>query len=132
MMNTVLVVDDRPDARESMARPLGAAGFDVRETATGREALRLARLQVDVILLDLVLPDMDGFDVLRRLKADPVTRDIPVILKTASLLEEGHRELGLEAGAVAYFAEPFDRQSLVAALRRLLAEPRPPRPSRTE
>ncbi len=131
-MNTVLVVDDRPDARESMTRPLAAAGFDVRETATGRDALRLARLHVDAILLDLVLPDMDGFDVLRALKADPATGDIPVILKTAAYLEDGHRELGLEAGAVAYFAEPFDRQSLVAAVRRLLAEPRAPRPSRTE
>ena len=90
-MNTVLVVDDRPDARESMTRPLAAAGFDVRETATGRDALRLARLQVDAILLDLVLPDMDGFDVLRALKADPATGDIPVILKTAAYLEDGHR-----------------------------------------
>ena len=122
-MNTVLVVDDRPDARESMTRPLAAAGFDVRETATGRDALRLARLQVDAILLDLVLPDMDGFDVLRALKADPATGAIPVILKTAAHVEDRHRELGLEAGAVAYFAEPFDRQSLVAVVRRLLTMP---------
>jgi two-component system, OmpR family, response regulator PrrA len=53
MMNTVLVVDDRPDARYSLARPLAHAGFDVREAATGREALRLARLQVDAIVLDI-------------------------------------------------------------------------------
>jgi DNA-binding response OmpR family regulator len=58
-MNTVLVVDDRPDARDSMTRPLAAAGFDVRETARGRDAVRLARSHVDAILLDLVLPDMD-------------------------------------------------------------------------
>jgi CheY-like chemotaxis protein len=122
IVNTVLVVDDRPDSRYSMARPLAAAGFDVRETATGREALRLARLQVDAIVLDLVLPDMDGYEVLRRLKTDPVTRNIPVILKTAVLLEDGHRELGLAAGAADYFAEPFDPQALIASVRGALGD----------
>jgi DNA-binding response OmpR family regulator len=121
-MHTVLVVDDRPDARYKIARPLAAAGFDVRETATGRDALRLARLQVDAIVLDLVLPDMDGYEVLRRLKADALTRDIPVILKTAARLEDGDRELGLHAGAADYFAEPFDPQVLVAAVRRVLGD----------
>ena len=119
-MATVLVVDDRPDARYSMARPLAAAGFDVRETATGRDALRLARLQTDAIVLDLVLSDMDGYEVLRRLKADPVTTSIPVILKTAVHLDDGHRQGGLQAGAAAYFAEPFDPQALIAAVRRVL------------
>ncbi len=80
-MGTVLVVDDRPDARYSLARPLAAAGFDV---------LRLARLQVDAIVLDIILPDIDGYEVLQQLKADPTTRDIPVILKTAAHVEEGH------------------------------------------
>jgi CheY-like chemotaxis protein len=121
-MRTVLVVDDRPDARYKIAGPLGAAGFDVRETATGRDALRLARLQVDAIVLDLVLPDMDGYEVLRRLKADALTRDIPVILKTAARLEDGDRELGLDAGAAAYFAEPFDPQALIAAVREVLGD----------
>ena len=121
-MNTVLVVDDRPDARYSMARPLVAAGFDVRETATGRDALRLARLQVDAIVLDLVLQDMDGYDVLQRLKTDPATRSIPVILKTSIRLEDGHRQRGLEAGAADYFTEPFDTQALVAVVRRVLGD----------
>jgi DNA-binding response OmpR family regulator len=105
-----------------MARPLAAAGFDVRETATGREALRLARLQVDAIVLDLILPDIDGYEVLRRLKADPATSHIPVILKTAAPREEGHRHLGLAAGAAAYFAEPFDVQALIAAVRGVLGD----------
>ena len=121
-MHTVLVVDDRPDARHRMTQPLGAAGFDVRETATGRDALRLARLQPDVILLDLVLPDTDGYEVLRQLKADPTTRHIPVIVKTAAHLDDGHRQLALEAGAAAYFADPFDAQALVAAARRVLGD----------
>jgi two-component system NtrC family sensor kinase len=127
-VNTILVVDDRPAARYSMARPLAAAGFDVRETATGRDALRLARLHVDAIVLDIVLPDMDGFDVLRRLKADPETSDIPVILKTAASFDDGQRDLGLEAGAAAYFADPFDRQALIAAVRGALGDSAYPRP----
>ena len=120
--NTVLVVDDRPDARYSMARPLAAAGFDVRETATGREALRLARLQVDAIVLDLVLPDMDGYDVLRKLKDDPATHNIPVILKTAVYLDDGHRQVALDAGAAEYFAKPFDTQALITTVRRVLGD----------
>jgi DNA-binding response OmpR family regulator len=121
-MSTVLVVDDRPDARYSMARPLTAAGFDVRETATGRDALRLARLHPDAIVLDLVLPDIDGYEVLRRLKADPLTESIPVILKTARRLEDGHRQRGLDAGAADYFAEPFDTQALVAVVRGVIGD----------
>jgi two-component system cell cycle response regulator len=115
-----LVVDDRPDARYSMARPLTAARFDVRETATGRDALRLARLQVDAIVLDLVLPDFDGYEVLRRLKTDPATMNIPVILKTAVLREDGHRQRALDAGAADYFAEPLHTQALIAVVRRVL------------
>ena len=82
-MPIVLVVDDVPGARYSMVRPLAAAGFDIRETASGRDALRLARVQPAVIILDIVVHDMDGFDVLHQLKSDRVTKDIPVVLKTA-------------------------------------------------
>ena len=122
MRNTVLVVDDRPDARSSIGHPLATAGFDVRETATGREALRLARLQVDAIVLDLALPDMTGYDVLRKLKDDPATHNIPVIMKTAVYLDDGHREIALAAGAEEYFAEPFDTQALVSTVRRVLGD----------
>jgi putative two-component system response regulator len=120
-VSTVLVIDDRPDARYSMVRPLAMAGFDVRETATGRDALRLARLEIDAIVLDLVLPDIDGYEVLRRLKQDPATRHIPVILKTAVPIQDGQQR-GLEAGGAAYFAEPFDPQTFVAAVRRALED----------
>ena len=62
----------------------GYRGFDVRETATGRDTLRLARLQVHAIVLDLVLSDMNGYEVLRKMKDDPATHNIPVIMKTTS------------------------------------------------
>ena len=127
MGNTVLVVDDRPDARHRMGHPLATAGFDVREAATGRDALRLGRLQMDAIVLDLALPDMTGYDVLRKLKDDPATHNIPVIMKTAVYLDDGHREIALAAGAEEYFAEPFDTQALVTTVRRVLDSPSKPR-----
>jgi DNA-binding response OmpR family regulator len=119
-MNTVLVVDDRPDARYKMTRTLAAAGFDVRETATGRDALRLARMQPDAIVLDIVLDDIDGFEVVRRLKSDPVTENIPVVHRTAVYRDDDHRQLALAAGADDYLMEPFEPQALVAAVRHAL------------
>ena len=74
-----------------MTRPLAAAGFAVREAATGHDALQLARSQTDAIVMDIALPDMDGFEVLRRLKDDPLTKNIPVILKSAVHQDDGHR-----------------------------------------
>jgi len=121
-MNTILVVDDRPDTRYATTRVLAGAGFDVRETATGREALRLARLQIDAMVLDLVLLDMNGLEVLRQLKVDRATQDIPVIVKSGVLIEDGHRARAMEAGAAAYFEVPFDPQALIAAVRHVLGD----------
>jgi CheY-like chemotaxis protein len=82
-MLVVLVVDDEAYSRYATVRALQAAGFDVRECSNGLEGLRAAREQPDVIILDIRLPDTDGFEVCRLLKSDPATRAIPVILKTA-------------------------------------------------
>jgi len=104
-----------------MARPLAAAGFDVHEAATGRNALRLASPDGR----DCAGPRLarhGRFEVLRRLKADEATVKIPVILKTAVHVEDGHRQRGLDAGGAAYFAEPFDPQSIVAVVRRVLGD----------
>jgi len=118
MMSTVLVVDDRPDTRYTMVRTLTAAGFDVRETATGRDALRLARFHPDAIVLD----DMDGLEVCRRLKADTVTTRIPVVHKTAVFRDDEHRRRGFAAGADDYLVEPIEPEALVAAVRRVLGD----------
>ena len=120
-MNTILVVDDRPDARYVLVRALTAAGFDVRETATGRDALRLARTSPDLIVLDIALQDLDGFEVCRRLKADAVTRAIPVVQKTAVFCDDEHRRRGREGGADEYLTEPIEPQTLVDTVKRLLA-----------
>jgi CheY-like chemotaxis protein len=120
-MNTILVVDDRPDSRYALVRTLTGAGYDVRETATGRDALRLARTCPDLILLDIALQDMDGFEVCRRLKSDAVTSGIPVVHKTAVYPDPEHRRRGLEAGAEEYLTEPIDPDTLVSTVKRLLA-----------
>jgi CheY-like chemotaxis protein len=120
MSQTVLVIDDRPDARYVLARMLEAGGYAVRETATGRDGLRLARLRPDLIVLDIDLPDIDGFEVVRQLKQDMRTRDIPVIHKTAFYVDAEYRQRALAAGADDYLAEPFSAATLVRTVQRLL------------
>lgn len=120
-MKTILVVDDRPDIRYSTARVLAGAGYDVRETATGREALRLAWL-ANLVVLDVALPDMDGFAVCRRLKADATTANIPVVQKTAVYRDDDHRRRGMASGASEYLVEPVAPEVLLDAVRRLLSE----------
>jgi DNA-binding response OmpR family regulator len=115
-MSTILVVDDRPDARYFMARALAAAGFDVRETATGRDALRLARTQPDVIVLDIALQDIDGFEVPQAQGRQP-HQEHPVIHKTAVYRDPQHQQMGRAAGSDEYLVEPFEPDTLVAAVR---------------
>ena len=119
-MHTILVVDDRPDTRYATTRVLAAAGFDVRETATGRDALRLARTSPDLIVLDIALTDIDGFEVCRRLKGDTATRGIPVIQKTSVYKDAEHRARGLAAGADEYLVDPVEPEVLLQTVRRLL------------
>ena len=120
-MRKILVVDDRPDSRYATTRVLAGAGYDVRETATGRDALRLARTAPDLIVLDISLTDIDGFEVCRRLKEDVVTRGIPVIQKTSVYKDPDHRRQGLAAGADEYLIDPVDPDVLVETVRRFLS-----------
>jgi two-component system, NtrC family, sensor kinase len=119
-MNTILVVDDRPDTRYATTRVLAGAGFDVRETATGRDALRLARTSPDLIVLDIALTDIDGFEVCRRLKSDAATRAIPIIPKTSVYRDPEPRRQGLAAGAAEYLVDPVEPDVLIETVRRFL------------
>ena len=119
-METILVVDDSLPARYSTARVLAAAGFDVREAATGREALRLAPV-ANLILLDIALPDIDGFELCTRLKTDRVTRDTPIVYKTAVYRGDEHRTRALALGADDYLTDPVDPTALVECVRRLIS-----------
>ena len=111
----VLVVDDEKATRELITRGLEKEGFRLLVASSGEEALRLAReKKPDVISLDVLMPGMDGWTVLRALKADPITAPIPVVM--VSMLDD--RDIGHALGASDYLTKPFDRQKLVTALRR--------------
>jgi hypothetical protein len=112
---TVLVVDDEPTARELMARHLRRAGYQVVEAADGRAGLAAARAsRPDVITLDVLMPQMDGWAVLKELKSDPTLADIPVIMATIT----DERNLGIALGASEYLTKPIDRERLAAILAR--------------
>jgi PAS domain S-box-containing protein len=112
---TVLVVDDEPTARELMARHLTRAGFRVVQAANGRAALEAAREErPDVITLDVLMPEMDGWEVLKELKSDRDLADIPVIMATIT----DQRNLGIALGASEYLTKPIDRERLAAVLAR--------------
>jgi signal transduction histidine kinase len=117
---TVLTVDDNDVLRYSIGRVLRDAGYRVVEARTGREALELAATSPDLITLDINLPDLDGFQVCKELKANPETGHIPVVHVSATLVEPQHRVQGLKGGADAYLTEPVDRAELVATIEALL------------
>lgn len=127
-MNTLLVVDDVPANLAMLTDAASAAGFRVLLAEDGERALRLAeRAQPDLILLDVLMPGLDGLATCRRLKANPQTREIPVIFVTA-LDETTDKVAGLEAGAVDYVTKPLQPPEVLARvrvhleLRRLRAE----------
>lgn len=118
----VLLVDDYPDAREMYTEYLTFAGFRVAEATSGPEAIaQAARLRPDVILMDLSLPGMDGWEATRRLKAAPETRDIPVLALTGHALA-GHSADARRAGCDAFLTKPCLPDVLAAEIRRLLGD----------
>src|SRR5437016_14472002 len=120
----VLVVEDEPDIRHLIAHHLGREGFRCREAATGAEALRAVRTSMpDLVVLDLMLPEMDGLEVCRRLRGDAGTAAIPIIMLTAKS-DEVDRVVGLELGADDYIAKPFSPKELVARVRAVLRRAR--------
>jgi PAS domain S-box-containing protein len=110
---TVLVVDDDPNARELLRRHLQRGGYAVRTAANGEEAMQLARtLQPDVVTLDALMPQMDGWAVLSAMKEDAVLAEIPVIMVTIV----DNQSIGFSLGAADYLIKPIDRDRLVRAV----------------
>ena len=129
-MADVLVVEDEPDIRHLIAHHLGREGFRCREVASGAEALRAVRASIpDLIVLDLMLPEIDGLEVCRRLRGDAATASVPIIMLTAKS-DEVDRIVGLELGADDYVAKPFSPKELVARVRAVLRRARPAVPGR--
>lgn len=121
---TVLVVDDDEDTLSLMREILRANGFGVRTTSRGRRALRVAReVRPALILLDLKLRDLDGQAVLRRLKDDPATRDIPVMVLTGSMvIDDAKRQKVLALGAARLMSKPFSVGELMGEIEVVLWE----------
>ena len=118
--NTVLVVDDTEAGRYTICRILQKAGFTVWEAATGDEALRLAAEKPDLVILDINLPDINGFEVCRRIKADAETASVLVLHLSASMVESENRAAGLEGGADGYLTYPVEPRELLANIHALL------------
>ncbi|MHB1305630.1 MAG: response regulator [Limisphaerales bacterium] len=120
MKPKILVVDDEPDALELVEFNLKGAGFEVVTAADGAEALKKARAHVpDLILLDLMLPEVDGLEVCKILRRDSATSAIPIIMLTAKAAEVD-RILGLELGADDYVTKPFSPRELGLRIKNLL------------
>jgi len=126
MTHRILVVDDEPDITALVAYHLARAGYRVSTASNGQEAIKAAREErPDVVVLDLMLPGVSGYEVLRELRRHPDTGDVGVILLTARR-EEADRIKGLSLGADDYLTKPFSPQELtlrVAAVLRRLASP---------
>jgi DNA-binding response OmpR family regulator len=120
MKQKILVVDDEPDAVELIEFNLKGAGYDVVRASDGDEALKKARMTLpDLIILDLMLPEIDGMEVCKLLRRDQKTSGIPVVMVTAKAAEID-RVLGLELGADDYVTKPFSPRELVLRVKRLL------------
>jgi PAS domain S-box-containing protein len=117
---TILYVDDDELSRRAMQGLLRRAGFEVKEAATGSEALRLATERPDIVLLDVNLPDISGFEVCRQIKAHPATQAIPVLHLSALFVSSEDRTHGLEGGADAYLTKPVEPKELIAHLKAML------------
>jgi two-component system cell cycle response regulator DivK len=120
----VLVVEDYQDAREMYAAYLQFSGFEVAEAGNGIEAIeKTLELLPDIVLMDLALPRMDGWEATRRLKNDERTRHIPIVALTGHALA-GHAEGAREAGCDAFVTKPCLPDALVAEIKRLLEQHR--------
>ena len=116
-MSTVLIVDDDPTAREALLSILEGEEYELEQAKDGIQALQMLKhLQPDLILLDVMMPAMDGFEVCRRIRATPALAEVPIILLTA-LDDRDSLVRGIESGADDFLSKPPDRRELVARVR---------------
>src|SRR6185369_7564094 len=116
----------------TVSRMLRKEQYRVREAATGEEALRLAAEEPDLVILDIKLPDLNGYEVCRRIKANPKTASVPVLHLSATFADSDSRSRGLEGGADAYLTHPVEARELVASVEALLRIRRAERAAREQ
>jgi DNA-binding response OmpR family regulator len=121
----VLIAEDSPTIRRLVAARLAADGYEVLEAADGAEAVEMAlRERPDLLVLDKVMPKLDGFEVVRTVREDPRTRSAPIVMLTERTNEEDVLG-GLDLGVEEYMPKPFNPHELSARIRRLLARAAP-------
>lgn len=121
-MARILIAEDEPDIRELVAFTLRFAGHEVVATSNGEEALQQASQMVpDIILMDVRMPKMTGYDACRAMKADPALMDIPVVFLSAKG-QDAEIQAGLEAGAEEYLLKPFAPDQLVERVKAILSK----------
>ena len=121
-MSTILIVDDNSDNRKILVRHLTQLGHTYEMAEDGEQALdKLAKATFDLVLLDRMMPGMDGLEVLKTMKDDPLLRHIPVVFQTGKK-EEAHIQEGIEAGARYYLTKPFSGNTLEVVVRTVIAD----------
>src|SRR6266540_6048455 len=127
-MPKILLVEDNEMNRDMLSRRLIRSGYEVALAVDGEQGVALAGSSPpDLVLMDMSLPVLDGWEAARRLKADPATRGIPIIALTAHAMA-GDREKALEAGCDEYETKPFDFPRLIAKIEARLSDSKPSRP----
>jgi len=120
MSKKILVVEDQEDNRQILRDLLSSAGYEMSEAENGQEALvAVAKERPDLILMDIQLPIMDGYEATRRIKSDPKTRAIPIIVVTSYALS-GDEAKAREAGCDAYVTKPYSPRALLAKIKEFL------------
>lgn len=124
-MPKILIVEDNEENRDSLSRRLQRRGFEVITAGDGKTGLSTAQSEKpDLILMDMNMPELDGWEATRQLKAAPETKDIPVIALTAHALS-GDRERALEVGCADYHAKPVEFPKLLAEIETILQNKKP-------
>jgi two-component system alkaline phosphatase synthesis response regulator PhoP/two-component system response regulator VicR len=123
MTKHILAVDDEPNIRRLLEVNLQRAGYQVTTASDGQDALeKFSRARPDLVLLDVMMPRIDGFEVLRRLKADPGTAGVPILMLTAKA-QDADIFNGLRSGADFYLTKPFNPMELLMWVKRVLDAP---------
>jgi two-component system phosphate regulon response regulator PhoB len=126
-MRTILLIEDERDIALLVRFTLENAGYRVLQAVTGSEGLQIAERESDIglIILDIMMPGMDGYEVLRRFKSDPVRREIPVLIFSA-MVQDRERDQAFRLGAAGFIRKPFDAAQMVREVERLLPNGRTP------